>query len=267
MDNTRLSDTWENGGSYERFMGRWSRQMAPKFLSWIHCPAGLRWLDVGCGTGALSAAILDGCSPAQVTGVEPSAGFRTAAAENLAGRAVIYPGSAADIPLEPSSVDVVVSGLMLNFAPDPRAALTEMVRVSASEGVIGAYIWDYGEKMEFLRLFWEAAAEVDPGAAKLDEGARFPLCNPEALKRLFTEVGLRGIETAAIEIQTPFASFDDYWQPFLGGQGAAPAYVMALDDSTRARLRDHLRSYIPSQADGSISLVARAWAVRANVAK
>jgi SAM-dependent methyltransferase len=267
MDNKQVSDTWERGDPYEQYVGRWSRQVAPGFLAWLRIPAGQRWLDVGCGTGALCAAIVDRCSPSSVSGVEPSEGFLKMASENLAGRAVLHHGSATAIPLDDAAVDVVVSGLVLNFIPDQRAALAEMARVTGSGGTIGAYVWDYAGKMELMRFFWDAAVELNPDAAKMDEGIRFPLCRAEALVTLFANAGLNRPEAMAIDIPTPFASFEDYWQPFLGGQGPAPAYAMSLDETTRTRLRDCIRTRIPLQADGSISLTARAWAVRATVAK
>jgi hypothetical protein len=120
--------------------------------------------------------------------------------------------------------------------------------------------------MELMRIFWDAAVDLDPGAAKLDEGVRFPLCRPEALEKLFASAGLQEVEVKPIDIPTSFANFDDYWQPFLGGQGPAPAYAMSLDETTRARLRDHIRGRMPAEANGSISLTARAWAARATVA-
>jgi len=267
MDNRQVSDTWERGSPYEQYVGRWSRQVAPVFLSWLDVPTGRRWLDVGCGTGALCAAIVDHCSPASVTGVEPSEGFLKTAKENLAGRAALHQGSATAIPLDDAAVDVVVSGLVLNFVADQRAALAEMARVTGSGGTVGAYVWDYAGKMELMRFFWDAAVELNPDAAKMDEGVRFPLCRPEALLALFAGAGLNGPEVMAIDIPTRFASFEEYWQPFLGGQGPAPAYAMALDETTRARLRERIRARLPLQADGSIALTARAWAVRATVAK
>jgi SAM-dependent methyltransferase len=260
-----ISDTWERGSPYEQYVGRWSRQVAPLFLSWLGIPAGRRWLDVGCGTGALCAVIVDRCSPSAVTGVEPSEGFLKTAKENLAGRAALYQGSATAIPLGDASVDVVVSGLVLNFVPDPRAALLEMSRVAGKGGAIAGYVWDYAGKMDLMRFFWDAAIELDAGAAKLDEGVRFPLCRPEALERLFTSAGLEEVEVRPIDILTPFKDFDDYWQPFLGGQGPAPAYAMSLDEAPRARLRDRIRERLPTAANGSTSLTARAWAVRGSV--
>lgn len=264
---TQVSDTWEIGNPYEQYVGRWSRRVAPPFLSWLAVPAGRKWLDVGCGTGALCAAIVDRCSPASVAGVEPSEGFLRAARDNLAGRAELHRGSATEIPLPDASVDAVVSGLVLNFVADPRSALAEMARVTGSGGTIGAYVWDYAGKMELMRFFWDAAVELSPDAAKLDEGIRFPLCRPEALASLFAGVGLKAVEVTPVDIATPFANFDDYWNPFLGGQGPAPAYAMSLDEGARARLRDRVRERLPARPDGSIPLTARAWAVRGAVAQ
>ena len=262
MDRTSVSDTWERGNAYERYIGRWSRLVAPIFLSWLNVPAGRRWLDVGCGTGALCAAVLDRCFPDSVIGVEPSEGFLKTAKENLAGRATLHQGSATAIPLGEGSVDAVVSGLVLNFVSDPRAAVREMARVTAKNGTIAAYVWDYADRMEAIRFFWDAAVELDSHAAQLDEGARFPLCRPEALETLFASAGLGQVDVKAIDVPTPFSNFDEYWQPFLGGQGPAPAYVMSLDDAARGRLQDRLRERIPTTSQGTISLIARAWAIR-----
>jgi SAM-dependent methyltransferase len=267
MAHKHVSDTWERGSPYELYVGRWSRQVAPLFLSWLNIPVGRRWLDVGCGTGALCAAIVDSCSPASVAGVEPSEGFLKTARANLADQVALHQGSATAIPLGDASVDVVVSGLVLNFVPDQRAALAEMARVSGKGGTIGAYVWDYAGKMELMRYFWDAAVELDPSAAKMDEGPRFPLCRPDVLERLFADAGLQGVQVRPIDVPTRFASFDDYWKPFLGGQGPAPAYAMSLDETVRAGLRDRIRERLPAAADGSISLIARAWAARATVAK
>ena len=265
MNSERLSDTWERGDAYERYVGRWSRRVAPKFLTWLDVPPGKRWLDVGCGTGALCAAIADECSPASIDGVEPSEGFLKTAAETLAGRARLQRGTADSIPLPDESVDVVVSGLVLNFVPDQAAAIAEMTRVTSDGGVIGAYVWDYADGMELMRYFWDSAVELNPDAAAMDESARFPVCHPDALRALFSSETLTSAEVTAIEIPTLFASFDDFWQPFLGGQGSAPTYAMSLVEPSRLRLRDRLRANLPVQPDGSIPLIARAWAARATV--
>jgi SAM-dependent methyltransferase len=246
MEPKHVADRWERGSPYEHYVGRWSRSVAPLFISWLNIPPGRSWLDVGCGTGALCAAILDRGSPSSVVGVEPSDGFLATAKQNLAGRATLHRGTASAIPLDDASIDVVVSGLVLNFVPDQPAALVEMARVANKGGTIAAYVWDYAGKMELMRIFWDAAVELDPDAAKLDEGVRFPLCRPEALESLFAGAGLAEVEVGFIDVPTPFTDFEDYWRPFLGGQGPAPSYAMSLDD-------------------GSILLTARAWAVRARV--
>ena len=162
-------------------------------------------------------------------------------------------------------MDVVVSGLVLNFVPDPAAGLAEMRRTATTGATIAAYVWDYAGKMELMRYFWDTAVELNPDAHRLDEGVRFPLCRPEALKDAFEGAGLGEIEIAPIDIDTRFPNFNDYWAPFLGGQGPAPSYAMSLDESSRARLRDRLRERLRTQGDGSISLVARAWATKSRV--
>ena len=262
MNAIRFSDSWERGSPYEQYIGRWSRKIAPLFLAWLDQSAGKRWLDVGCGTGALSAAILDHCTPSSVVGVEPSEGFLRLAVQNLAGKARFIAGNAAALPLDGDACDVVVSGLVLNFVPDLPAALSEMRRVTAYGGNIAAYVWDYAGGMEIIKYFWDAAASLDPVAAQLHEGTRFPVCEPSALKAAFEDAGLAAVKTTALEVMAEFADFDDYWRPFLGGQGPAPAYAMSLPEKQRATLRDKLKSALPPAAGGAISLEARAWAVR-----
>jgi len=213
----------------------------------------------------LCAEIADAASPSSVVGVEPSEGFLETARATLRGRAVLLRGSATAIPLGDADADAVVSALLLNFLPDPPRALAEMMRVAAPGGVVAAYVWDYAEKMEMMRAFWDAAVEVTPAAAPVDEAVRFPLCRPEGLVGQFSAAGLTRVEVTPIDIATRFTSFDDYWRPFLGGQGPAPAYAVSLDEDARARLRDRIRERLPFGADGSISLTARAWAVRGEV--
>jgi len=240
--------------------------VAPPFLAWLDLPPRLRWLDVGCGTGALSAAVLAACAPSELSAVEPSAGFLQTARSHLAGQASLQTGSATEIPLADRSVDVVVSGLVLNFVPELPRALGEMIRVTRPGGTVAAYVWDYAGRMALIRHFWDEAVRLDPDAANLDEGVRFPLCRPDALMAAFEGAGLVQAAVQAIDVETRFASFDDYWLPFLGGQGPAPAYVASLDADRRAQLREALSVRLTAAADGSITLSARAWAVRGTVA-
>ncbi|MEN2736238.1 class I SAM-dependent methyltransferase [Microbacterium sp. X-17] len=253
---------WGRGDPYEQYVGRWSRRVAPLFLDWLSAAERLGWVDVGCGTGALTAAILDGCAPASVVGVDPAEGFVAAARERLGDRATFLLGDAAGLPLRDASADAVVSALVLNFVPAPRAAVQEALRVARPGGTVAAYVWDYAGRMDLMRRFWDAAAALDPAASRLDEGPRFPLARPDALAALFGLAGCAEVATTAIDIPTVFADFEDYWTPFLGGQGPAPAYAMSLEASAREALRARLEKTLPREADGSIALMARAWAVR-----
>jgi SAM-dependent methyltransferase len=256
-------DRWERGDPYERYIGRWSRLVAPRFVSWLGMTGGLRWLDVGCGTGALTATILGGAEPESVVGIDPSEGFLATAAQRLGDKAAFKRGSASELPLPSASVDVTVSGLVLNFAPDANAALAEMKRVTVHGGTIAAYVWDYAAGMQLIRHFWDAAVALDTEAAAFDEARRFALCQPDALAALFSSAGLHRVEVGALTVNTRFDDFDDYWSPFLGGQGPAPAYAMALDEARRTQLRERLRATLSAASDGSISLTAQAWAVKA----
>jgi SAM-dependent methyltransferase len=259
-------DVWEAGDAYEQYVGRWSRLVARDFLGWLDCAAGLRWLDVGCGTGALSAAILERCAPEALTGIDPSAGFLAAARARIAdSRARFEQGDGQALPLADGALDVAVSGLVLNFVADPGAMLREMRRVLRPGGTVALYVWDYAGEMQLMRCFWDAAAALDPTARELDEGVRFPICRPDALATLFRDAGLEAVATGPIDVPTVFQDFEDYWAPFLGGQGPAPGYCLSLADERRAALRERLQAALPVEADGRIALSARAWAACASV--
>jgi SAM-dependent methyltransferase len=255
-----VQDVWQAGGAYEAYVGRWSRMVARVFVPWLEVPAGRRWLDVGCGTGSLAATVLADAEPARVTGIDPSTGFLATARSSAA--ATFIAGDARALPLADGRFDAVISGLALNFVPDPARAVAECVRVAAPWAVVAAFVWDYADGMAMMRHFWDVAGALDPVAASLDEGRRFPLCRPDGLRELWLGAGLTGVTVDAIEVPTVFAGFDDYWQPFLGGQGAAPAYVATLDDERRATLREALRDRLGAQPGRAIPLTARAWAVQ-----
>jgi len=256
-------EVWNVGAAYERYVGRWSRLVAQLFVRRLGVPAGGRWLDVGCGTGALTSAVLLVADPAEVHGVDPSDGFVSHARQEIDDpRARFTVGDARALPLPDGGFDAVVSGLVLNFVPKPETAVAELARVTTPGGVVGAYLWDYADGMQMIRQFWDAAIVLDPGAVELDEGRRFPLCGPEPLHSLWTGAGLTGVEVGPIEVTTRFRDFDDYWAPFLGGQGPAPGFVSSLDEDRRASLHELLRERLPVGSDGSITLSARAWAVR-----
>lgn len=258
-------DVWASGAAYEPYVGRWSRLVARDFLAWLGIPMGGRWLDVGCGTGALTSVILDAADPAAVVGVDPSDGYVAYARQQVADpRAGFEVGDARALPVERAAFDAVVSGLVLNFIPaqEQQTAVDEMRRAARPGGAVAAYVWDYAGEMQLMRRFWDAAVALDPKAGERDEGRRFPLCQPEPLAALFGGAGLQSVETRAIDVPTVFRDFDDYWSPFLGGQGPAPGYALALSEERRGRLRDRIRAGLPVNPDGSIHLIARTWAVR-----
>ena len=265
MKGVSMKDSWQSGDPYEYYMGRWSSLVARSFVDWLSPCSGLRWLDVGCGSGALSEAVINTHSPAELTAVDQSEGFVKIAKKRLGSLANCRVGNALALPLEDASVHVTVSGLVLNFISEPEKALSEMRRVIVHGGTVAVYIWDYAGKMDFLRYFWDAAIELDPTASNLHEGHRFPDSTADVLKELFENARFVETETAPIEIATHFHDFDDYWKPFLGGQGPAPTYVLSLDESERSIPRDVLYERLPIQTDGSIPMVARAWAVKGQV--
>jgi SAM-dependent methyltransferase len=265
MESASRHDAWSAGDAYDAYMGRWSRRIAPVFVDWLAPPSGLDWLDVGCGTGALSQAVLAGTDPRSLIGVDPSEAFVARATENVGdGRATFRTGDAQALDLPEASRHAVVSGLVLNFVPDKAAMLSGMRRVARPEGIVGVYVWDYpGDGLEFLAAFWSAAVELDPSAADLTEALRFPDCTPEALVALVGAAGLSDIECRPIEVETVFTDFDDFWRPFTLGAGPAPGYCAKLAPEARDRLSERLAERLPRRADGAIALVARAWAVRA----
>ena len=255
-------DRWLAGDAYERFMGRWSRPLAGVFLDWLEPPSRARWLDFGCGTGALTAAICARCDPRSVVACDPSEPFVAHARQASADpRAAFVVAGAGAIPEVPDGFDVAVSGLVFNFVPDPAAAAVEIGERLRPGGLAAFYVWDYAGRMEFLRAFWDEAIALDPAAAPLDEGARFPICSAANLAALVESAGFDEVRTAPIEIATVFDSFDDYWTPFLRGTGPAPAYSASRSVEQREQLRDRLRTRLAPHG-GPIDLCARAWAVR-----
>ena len=251
--------TWASGEAYEAFMGRWSELAAEQFLDRVGGPRDGKWLDLGCGTGALSRAVL-GRGVRDVYGVDPSADFVAYGAASTRGRVTV--GDAQRLPFRDGRFGAVVSALVLNFIPDLGAALAEVHRVLQRGGVAAAYVWDYSGEMQFLRRFWDAAFRIDESSAALDEGKKFTVTRPERLERAFVSSGLSGVTTWPIEVPTRFRDFDDYWRPFLGGTGPAGGFVVSLDERRQAALREDLRGSLPIGPDGSIDLIARAWAVR-----
>ena len=256
-------EAWLGGAAYEPFMGRWSRLVAREFIAWLAVPPGGRWLEVGSGPGALTQTILAQAAPQTVRGVDQSDDYVAFARDQVRdARASFEVGEAQALPMPSAAYEAVVSGLVLNFVPKPSRMAAEMARAARPGGSVALYVWDYAGQMQMLRHFWDAAAGLDPAAAQLDEGRRFPICQPERLAELWQAAGLQSVDVRAFDVPTNFRDFDDFWQPFLSGQAPAPRYARSLGEAQRAALRERLRAALPTGLDGAIRLVARAWAVR-----
>jgi SAM-dependent methyltransferase len=257
---TTPSEKWASGDAYEQFMGRWSESVAARFLDGLQPVAKSSWLDIGCGTGALTRVIASRVQSNKLIGADLSLNFvQYASQQNLNARFVN--ASAIELPFCHNIFDFVVSGLALNFVPQPEQALNEFVRIVKPGGIVAAYVWDYADKMEFLRYFWDAALALNPDAKRSHEGYRFPICHPDALQALWRNAGLIRVSSQPLDVETVFENFDSYWQSFMIGNFPAPQYALALDDKSRAELQNCLRTSLPTEADGSIHLIARAWSV------
>jgi ubiquinone/menaquinone biosynthesis C-methylase UbiE len=257
-------DLWESASAYERFMGRWSRELARGFVSWLEVPPGRHWLEVGCGTGALTSGIVEVGRPASVVATDASDQFIGHARAALPDQRVQFLTASADqLPSRAAGYDVVASSLVLNFIPDPTAALREMRSLTADDGIVAACVWDYAGGMQFLRRFWDAAVELDPAARRHDEGQRFPICSPSALEAAFREAGFSRIRVEGVQVTTRFEDFEDYWTPFVGGPGPAPGYLSSLPAKRQLDLASRLAATLPRNKDGSVTLTAKAWAARA----
>ncbi|AUX26890.1 methyltransferase [Sorangium cellulosum] len=261
MTHTKTSTmkgVWADAEAYEPYIGRWSRPVARQLVEWVGVHG--EWLDVGCGTGAVSEAIVEWSPGSRVVALDRSEGYIAYATRLLAGRPVRFVhGDALEIAFDDDRFDAVASGLVLNFLSDAPRAVAGMARVARRGGALAAYVWDYAGGMGFLRAFWDVAHEIDPTAVSLDEARRSPLCAPQPLAELFRSAGLHEVSTRAIEVETHFASFDDLWRPFLGGQGTVGSFVMRLPEAQRNEIRDRLWRKV---GKGRIELRARAWAVK-----
>jgi SAM-dependent methyltransferase len=249
--------------AYESFMGRWSRRLAPMLLQFSGVQENDAVLDVGCGTGSFSFTVLDAFKNVRVAGVDPSESYLAHAAHSRGDPRVSFQvGDARSLPFADASFDRVVSMLVLNFVPEPERAVREWARVTKPGGTVTAAVWDYADGMEMLRIFWDEATKLDPGSEARDE-AQMALCKTGELDALWKRVGLLSVVGQPLVVPLEFSSFDDYWQPFLLGQGPAGAHVVALEDDARAQLKERIRERVlGTDADRPFKMHARAWAAR-----
>jgi SAM-dependent methyltransferase len=249
--------------AYERFMGRWSRTLAPLLVRFAGIEHTNRVLDLGCGTGALTTAIHAAVPSARVVAIDRSAPYVAFARSRQASGCVHFQvGDAQHLPLAHGSVDATLSLLTVNFMPDPYRAVTEMMRVTRRGGTVATAVWDYAQGMEMLRIFWDEAIAVSPGMDASDE-RHMPFCRSGQLSSLWSDSGLQHVVEQPLSIVTAFTSCDDYWSAFEQKQGPAGACVAAIPPSQREELRLRLQARLAGDGpDRPIVLNARAWAVR-----
>jgi len=252
---------WGDTDAYENYMGRWSQKVAPLFLKWLDAQTNKSWVDIGCGTGGLTELIATTCKTCSIVGVDTVEGFIKIARDRVEN-AEFHVGSADNLDMPSNSIDYAVSGLVLNFVPDPHAAIKEMVRVVRPGGSVALYVWDYAGHMQIMRYFFDTAVLFDAHSADFDDGIKAPICRPLALKEAFVSAGLTDISVNPLDITTQFDNFDEYWSPFLGGVGSAPKYCVSLNESVRNKIKEAIKEKLPTGPEGEILLAARAWAIR-----
>lgn len=251
---------------YDRFVGRYSPSLARAMCGVAGVRPGQRALDVGCGSGALVAALAEVLGAGNVAGVDPSEPFAEAARAKTPG-ARIAVGSAESLPFEDGEFDATLSQLVVNFLAEPEQGVREMTRVTRPGGLVAGCVWDYGGGMTMLRTFWEAAAALDPeGATPLMESHAMRFATPDELAELWRSAGLDDVAVTPLVAEAAYDDFDDLWAPFPTGVGPAGAYTASLDAEAQGALRDELARRLGSPA-GPFTLSARAWCAVGTKAK
>jgi SAM-dependent methyltransferase len=245
--------------AYDSHVGRYGAELARGLIGLARVAAKDKVLDVGCGTGLLTAELASVVAPANVAALDPSEPFAAACRQRVRG-ADVRVGRAEQIPFDEASFDAVLAQLAVNFMSDPGTGVREMRRVARPGGVVAGCVWDYAGEMTLLRTFWDAARTVDPASAQLDEGVVMKYCDRTELQELWVAAGLRDIEVQALQPSVRYADFDGLWQPFLTGVAPSGAYATSLDDTGQAALRDEFFRRLGSPT-GPFVLTARAWAV------
>lgn len=246
--------------AYDRLVGRYGALLAAELIGFARIEPGMRALDVGCGPGALTAALVERLGAASVCAADPSEPFARACRARLPGVEVAVARAEA-LPFADRAFDATLSQLVVNFMRDPEAGVREMARVTRPGGMVASCVWDYAGGMTLLRAFWDAAREVDPErAAAADEGVVMRWCADGELAELWRAAGLRDVRFDQLVVRAGYADFEDLWSPLPTGVAPSGAFCKALDDVRRAALRDAYRRRL-GVGDAPFELTARAWAV------
>jgi SAM-dependent methyltransferase len=250
--------------AYDRFVGRYSPQLAAALVDFTGIESGMQVLDVGCGPGALTAELADRLGKERVSAADPSEPFVEACTARLPGVEVVL-APAEKLPFADGAFDAVLSQLVVNFIQDAEVGVREMARVTRPDGIVGSCVWDYAGEMTLLRAFWDAAREVDPErAAAVDEGVVMRWCGDGDLAALWSAAGLHDVRFGALIVSAAYIDFEDLWSPLPTGIAPAGAFCASLDEEKRADLHDAYRHRL-GVADGPFELSARAWAVAGRV--
>ena len=253
---------------YERFMGRWSRLLAPRYIAFAGIKDGDRVLDVGTGTGSVAAAAEASMPKSEIVGIDPSAEFIAYAQKNAKStRARFEVGDGQALKFKDASFDHTMSLLVMNFIPDHNKAIAEMRRVTRPQGIVSSCVWDYDAGMQMLRFFWDEAVALDPTIEPKDE-RHMKLSRQGQLGDLWRKAGLVNVREEPLVIDQPFSSFNDYWEPFTKGVGPGGAFVVSLSEDRRQQLEARMRKrLLGDRQDGPFTLKARVWCVRGEVPK
>lgn len=259
---TQSAIRFDDGAAYERLMGVWSRSAGRDFLEFLSPPTDLRWLDVGCGNGAFTDLVAQGHSPRALMGIDPSEGQLTYARARLEGTGAVFrPGDAMALPFDDGEFDIAVMALVIHFMTDPAVAVAEMARVVGPGGTVAAYVWDYGlglsplDPLDAVLATIGIASVVPPSIGVTSEAA---------LRSLWTQAGLVGVETTAITTRRTFAGFDELWDAATG-TGRMKGLAASLEAPLVEGIRAGLQARLPADADGRITYSAVANAVRGRV--
>ena len=244
------------GEAYGRFMGRYSEPLGPVFADWVGVRRGERVLDVGCGPGALTSALIDRVGVQNVAAVDPSPPFVESISQRFPDLEV-HRAPAEQLPFDDARFDATLAQLVVHFMQDPVTGIGEMARVTTRGGWVAACTWDLAGDRSPLAPLWSSVRRIDP---LVQNESHLPGAREGHLAELATTAGLRDVESTELSVTVTHPGFDEWWEPFTLGVGPAGDYVASLDPRSRDALRDECRAEFPAEGPFDVTVVA--WGVR-----